>query len=714
MKNETTSAEDRKKSVPVPTEPRDRYLNRELGLLQFQYRVLEEAEDPANPLLERVRFLAILGSNLDEFFMVRVGGLIMQKRAGVPDLSIDGRDAADQLVAIRKVVVDLMDRARRHWHENLKPALAAAGIHILDYADLGAKQERQVETYFKKSIYPVLTPQAVDVGHPFPHISNLSFNLAVVVRDPDGDEKFARIKLPAVLPQLVPIKRSSGGERRDGTVPRNHYFVWLDQVVAHYLGELFPGMEVVSAHRFRVTRNADVDIQSLEAVDLQQTIAENILTRRFSPVIGLALEKGIPGDIRSLLVDNLLVNHNDIYEQDGPLALSGLMQLYDIERYDLKFDPAPPVVPTLLKPDNLETDIFGAIRQGDILLHHPYESFDPVIDLLKAASRDPDVLAIKQTLYRVGSRSPVVNYLLEARREHRKQVTVLVELKARFDEESNIGWAKMLEQEGVHVVYGFLGMKTHAKMLMIVRREGHDLRRYLHLGTGNYNHITARQYEDLGLLTCDEDLADDVTDVFNYLTGYSNIRDFRRLLVAPINLRRRFHALLAREIDHVRAGRGGHVIFKCNSLVDPDLIDLMYEASSAGVRIELIVRGLCALRPGIPGLSENITVRSILGRYLEHSRIFWFANGGREEMYIGSADLMTRNLRHRVETLTPVLDERILARLRDEVLWASRNDNLQTRVMDSDGEYARLEPAEGQKGLASQAWLYRQRCRATS
>ena len=697
------------------TEPHERYFNRELGLLQFQYRVLEEAMDPTNPLLERVKFLAILGSNLDEFFMVRVGGLVMQKRAGVLDLSIDGQGAAEQLVAIRKVTSDLMERARAHWDNELKSELAASGIHVLDYSELNEKQERQAAAFFKETVFPVLTPQAVDSSHPFPHISNLSHNLAVVIRDEDdGIERFARIKLPSVLPQLVPIKRSSGGERKDGTVPHNHYFVWLDQVIAHHLGELFPGLTVMRAFTFRVTRNADLPLHETENADLQEEVVENILVRRFSPVICLALEKDFPADTRQVLVDNLSVNRNDIYEVTSPLAMSGLMQLYDIVRHDLKFDPAPPVQPEALRSEHMEGDIFAAIRERDILLHHPYESFDPVIELLKSACRDPEVLAIKQTLYRVGSRSPVVQYLLEARREHRKQVTVLVELKARFDEESNIGWAKKLEREGVHVVYGFKGMKTHAKILLVIRREGQQLRRYLHLGTGNYNHITARHYEDIGLLTCDDDLGADATDIFNFLTGYSKVSEFRRMLVAPINLRQKFSKLLKREIKHAQAGRQGHVIFKCNSMVDRKLIDLMYKASSAGVKVDLIIRGLCSLRPGVSGLSDNITVRSILGRYLEHSRLYYFANGGDEEIYLGSADLMKRNLDHRIETLFPVLDRRIAQRLKDEVLWAAMADNVKARLMDGAGKYRMAEVSAGDQPLACQEWLYQRRSGGTS
>ncbi|MFH2053133.1 MAG: polyphosphate kinase 1 [bacterium] len=670
-----------------------RYVNRELGLLRFQYRVLEEAMDPRNPLLERVKFLSIVGSNLDEFFMVRLGGLVMQQRAGIVDLSIDGKSPADQLAAIRPVAEDLMLKASAHWRQVLKPALGEAGIQVLDHQELNEKQLKQVESYFLKSIFPVLTPQAFDPGHPFPHISNLSLNLAVMIRDAEGEEHFARIKVPSILPRLVPLKRSSGGQRKDGTVPYNHWFVWLEQVIAAHLGHLFPGNEILQAYPFHVTRNADIALQELEASDLLETMAENIHTRRFSPVIRLAVEQGLSKEGRKVLVQNLDVNRNDIYDLPSPLALGHLMQLYDVDRYDLKDKPTKPRIPTVLRPEAPDTDIFDAIRAGDILLHHPYESFDPVIDFLKTAVRDPDVLAIKQTLYRVGPQSPVVKYLLEARREHRKQVTVLVELKARFDEESNIGWAKMLEREGVHVIYGMLGLKTHAKTLLVVRREGKDLRRYLHLGTGNYNHTTARVYEDIGMFTCDEDLGADLTDLFNYLTGYSGIRSFRKLLVAPLNMRERLQELISREMDHAREGREARLVFKCNSLVDRRLIDQLYEASEAGVQIDLIIRGLCSLRPGVPGLSRNIRVRSIVGRFLEHSRVYYFHNGGQGEVFLGSADLMTRNIDHRVETLFPVRAEPLVQRLRDQVLQTYLDDNTRAWTMRPDDGYDRVKAA---------------------
>ena len=688
------------------------YINRELSLLQFQRRVLDEAMDPRNPLLERVKFLAIVGSNLDEMFMVRVGGLIMQKRAGIVDFSIDGQTPAEQLAAIRKVASTVMRQARTHWHEELRPALIEAGIHVLDHDELTNKQRKQVESFFHQAIFPVLTPQAFDPGHPFPHISNLSLNLAVRIRDPRGEEHFARVKVPSILPRMVPLKRSSGGERKDGTVPRNHYFVWLEQVIAAHLDALFPGMTILSAHPFRVTRNADIEVQELEASDLLESMTASVLQRRFGPVIRLAMNRDLPESSRQILVDKLRVHPNDVYTLDSPLGLRDLMQLHDIDRHDLKEKSFAPATPKILRADQREGSIFDAIRTGDILLHHPYESFDPVIDFLKTAARDPDVLAIKQILYRVGQNSPVVKYLLEARREHRKQVTVLVELKARFDEESNIGWAKKLEREGVHVIYGVLGLKTHAKILLVVRKEGADLRSYVHLGTGNYNHVTARLYEDLGMFTCDEDIAADATDMFNYLTGYSNIQGFRKLLVAPLNLRARLHELIQREITHQREGRQGRLIFKCNSLVDRRLINMLYIASQTGVQIDLLVRSICSLVPGVPDLSENIRVRSIVGRFLEHSRIYYFGNAGQEEIYLGSADLMTRNLDRRIETLFPVRAPDMIRRLRDEALQVGLDDNLKARIMQPDGEYRREQRKAGADGLASQQWLVNNRERS--
>ncbi|WP_322509311.1 polyphosphate kinase 1 [Anaerolinea sp.] len=681
----------------------DLYLNRELSLLEFQFRVLDEARDPTNPLLERVKFLAIVGSNLEEFFMVRVGGLKMQKETGVFELPPDGLTPSQQLAEIRKVAQKLMEKAETVWREELLPALKENGIYVLDYHELTPKQRENVNAYFHEIIYPVLTPLAYDPGHPFPHISNLSLNLAVMVRGKNNVKRFARIKVPPSLPQLVPIKRSSGSTRKDGTSPKKHYFVWIDQVIQANLAHLFPGMEVLESHTFHVTRNSDMEIQELEALDLLDLIEESVRKRRFGAVTRLMIHPNMSPEIRKILIENLKVEPSEIYELNGPLVLSNLFELPRIDRYDLKDKPFFPAIPEALKKEPLEDEnLFHAIRQKDILLHHPYDSFNPVIDFLRAASRDPHVLAIKQTLYRVGKDSPVVHALLEAQRDYGKQVAVLVELKARFDEESNIGWAKILEQEGVHVIYGLLGLKTHSKVALVVRREGNHIRRYIHLSTGNYNHITANIYEDIGMFTCDEEIGADATDLFNYLTGYASRDTYRKLLVAPINLRQRFEALIRQEIAHQKSGKQGYLLFKMNALVDKPMIRLLYEASQAGVKIDLIVRGICCLRPGIPGISENITVRSIVGRFLEHSRIYYFHNAGEEIIYMGSADLMPRNLNQRVEVLFPVEDPQMIRTIRDEILETYLKDNVKARIMQPDGSYKRLKPQPGEPIINAQ------------
>ena len=687
--------------LPVDLDDPQWYLNRELSQLEFFRRVLEEAKDESIPLLERVKFLAIVGSNLDEFFMVRVAGLKQQIAAGVVELSIDGLTPAEQLAAIRKAVSKLLAEARDCYQDELMPTLAEAGIHILGYADLDHRQKAYVKKYFAQVVFPVLTPLAFDPGRPFPHISNLSLNLAVLIRDPAGKERFARVKVPGTLPRLVPLRRSSGGVRKDGIAPRSHYFVWLEQVIAAHLGALFPGMEILAAHPFRVVRDADILIQELEAYDLLETMEESVRRRRFGSVVQLAVNKSTPVDIRDILRENLEVERRDIYTIDGPLGLSDLMGLTQIDRYDLKDPPFVPATPASLNHDH-DHDMFAAIRHDDIILHHPYDSFAPVVAFLQSAARDPDVLAIKQTLYRVGRNSPVVEALLEAA-TNGKQVAVLVELKARFDEESNIGWAKRLEAEGVHVIYGLLGLKTHSKIALVVRKEGDGVRRYVHLATGNYNGITAQVYTDLGVFTCDEDIGADATDLFNYLTGYSAKHDYRKLLVAPINLRARLESLIRREIEHQRQGGRGHLIFKVNAIVDRPMIKLLYQASQAGVQVDLLVRGICCLRPGVDGLSENIRVTSIVGRFLEHSRIYYFRNGGQEDIYLGSADLMTRNLDYRVEVLFPVEDERLIRHLRDEVLATYLADNVKARWLHADGNYAPRQPAPGEVLISSQA-----------
>jgi polyphosphate kinase len=701
---ENVKTEEKAQTAPIDIQDPANYINRELALLEFQRRVLEEAQDDSNPLLERVKFLAIVGSNLDEFYMVRVAGIRKQIDAGVIDTPPDGLNPAEQLVEIRKSAWKIMTEARECLKYDLLPALDKNGIHVMDYRTLNKRQKNVVDEYFKEVIFPVLTPLALDPGHPFPHISNLSLNLAVLLEDEIGRQHFARIKVPGTLPRLLPIKRSSGSVRQDGTVPYHHYFVWLEQVMATNLDKLFPGMKILEAHPFRVTRDADTVIQELEASDLLETTEESVRKRRFGSVVRVSINDTMPVHIRNILTENLQFDPKDVYTMEGPLGLSGLMALHAIDRRDLKDPPFKAVIPVRLKDYQQDGNLFNIMRREDILIHHPYDSFNPVVDFLRLAARDPDVLAIKQTLYRVGRNSPVVDALLEAR-ENGKQVAVLVELKARFDEESNINWARKLEREGVHVIYGLLGLKTHSKIALVVRKEGEHIRRYMHLATGNYNAITAQLYEDIGMFTCDEDIGADATDLFNYLTGYSTKQDYRKLLVAPVNLRSGMAALIQREIEHHRKGRPAHLIFKMNALVDPLIIQSLYQASQAGLKIDLIVRGICCLRPGVPGLSENIRVISVVGRFLEHSRVYYFHNGGHEQIYLGSADLMPRNINRRVEVLFPVREMRLIRYLRDDVLETYLNDNIKARLMNSDGTYKRMSVKGNTPRLNSQLWL---------
>lgn len=711
---EPANGKKRKKPVPaaqIPTldlrQP-SLYINRELSLLAFQRRVLEEAEDRRNPLLERVKFLAIVGSNLNEFFMVRVAGLMSQMDAGVTDAGPDGLQPRAQLIAIRREMKRLMADAYASYG-GLRSELAEAGIRILDYSSLNEVQSRVAHKYFSELAFPVLTPLALDPGRPFPHISNLSLNLAAMIRDSSGNEHFARIKVPDSLPPLVPVNRAAAPKQRRGRSQSHLEFVWLEQVIAAHLGALFPGMEILGAYPFHVTRDADMAIQELEAEDLLESIEEGVRQRRFGDVVRVMVGDEMPPHILEILMNNLEVDPSSVYRLSGPLSLSRLMHLYSIDRPDLKDGTFVPSVPSVLTQAGPEEDLFAIIRHQDILLHHPYESFQPVIDFLSKAAHDSSVLALKACLYRTGRNSPIVRALLEASEEE-KQVATLVELKARFDEESNIEWAKALEAEGVHVVYGLIGLKIHCKVAMVVRREGERIARYVHLSTGNYNAVTAHLYTDLGMFTASEEVAEDVTHLFNYLTGYSAKADYKRLLVSPVNLRSRMEAMIHREIEHQEQGRGGHLIFKTNALTDPEMIELLYRASQAGVRIQLLVRGMCSLRPGVPGISENIEVTSVVGRFLEHSRIYYFRNGGTEEIYLGSADLMPRNLDHRVEIIFPVAGERIMARLRDEILPGYLRDTAKARQMLTDGAYVRKSPQNGKPGFNCQAaWIPKRR-----
>ncbi|HVZ17274.1 MAG TPA: polyphosphate kinase 1 [Terriglobales bacterium] len=679
------------------------YVNRELSLLAFQRRVLEEAQDETNPLLERVKFLSIVGSNLDEFFMVRVAGLKRQVEAGSTEVGPDGMSPADQLEAIRTEVTALMTNAARCFRRQLAPALEEAGIYIRTFGSLSEAQQNRARKYFESSVFPVLTPLAFDPGRPFPHISNLSVNLAVIIRDSNGDQHFARVKVPEGLPQLIRVDapQTIATARRKA---QRQTFIWLEDLVCANLDALFPGMRVLEAHPFHVTRDADIEIQELEAGDLLETTEEGLRQRRFGDVVRLQVDLEMPPSMLRILINNLEVTRADVYRMRGPLRLSRMMSLANLDRADLK-DPAfVPSVPKALDFDPEEESIFTAIRRRDVLLHHPFNSFQPVIDFLNKAAEDDDVLTIKMTLYRVGRNSPVVKALLEAM-ENEKQVASVVELKARFDEGSNIEWAKALERQGVHVVYGLVGLKVHSKIALVIRKEGDQIRRYVHLGTGNYNPVTAHLYTDIGLFTTDDDIGADATDLFNYLTGYSAKNDFRKLLVAPINMRQRFLELIEREIEHHRRNGGGHMILKMNALVDAEMIRTLYRASMAGVKVDLLVRGICCLRPGIAGISENIRVISIVGRFLEHSRIYYFRNGEEEQIYVGSADLMPRNLNRRVEVIFPIEEARVIRFLKEEVLDLYLQDNVKAREMRPDGSYFRRPLARGEARINVQEVL---------
>lgn len=679
------------------------YINRELSLLAFQRRVLEEAEDERNPLLERAKFLAILGSNLDEFFMVRVAGLAAQMESGTIEAGPDGLSPRAQLIAIRREVKRMLKEARKCL-DIFMAELAAQDIVVLDYAELNESQLRRATKYFQETVFPVLTPLAFDPGRPFPHISNLSLNLAVTIRDHAGKEKFARLKVPDSIAQLVPLLPAPKGKGKRDAKPRRIELVWLEQVIAANLPALFPGMEIVQAHPFHVTRDADIAIKELEAEDLLETIEEGVRQRKFGSVIRLVVTPDMPASMLTILMNNLEIGPAEVYRHPRPLSMKRLMSLYNLDRPDLKDAPFVPATPPELARIPEDEDMFSVIRRGDIWLHHPFDSFQPVVEFLRQAARDPGVLAIKICLYRTGRNSPIVETLLEAIEEN-KQVAALVELKARFDEESNIEWAKALERAGVHVVYGLIGLKIHSKVALVVRREQDRIARYVHISTGNYNAVTAHLYTDMGLLTADEEIADDVSNLFNYVTGYSYKSDYKKLLVSPVNSRQRILALIEREMAHAKAGREAKLIFKMNALVDPKMIRELYRASRAGVTIQLLVRGTCCLRPGVPGVSDHIRVYSVVGRFLEHSRVYYFLNGGEEELYMGSADLMTRNIDHRVEVITPIEDPKIVQHVCDDVLSIYLADTVKTREMTASGIYVRKKPLPGKKPVNAQEWL---------
>ncbi len=683
------------------------YINRELSWLEFNRRVLEEAQDETHPLLERVKFLAIFSNNLDEFFMIRVSGLREQLESGILETSPDGMTPAEQLAAIRRSLEPMLAEHRHTWQEDLLPKLHAEGIHILPYHQLKKKQRRLLRQYFHEEIFPTLTPLAFDPGHPFPHISNLSLNLAVVVDDPERGERFARVKVPGVFPRLLRVPSEERADIFEGLPSQDvqaNNFVWIEEVIEHNLGELFPGLQVKAAYPFRVTRDADIEIEEDEAADLLAAIEQGVESRFFGKVVRLEVDRAMPKRIRDILVENLGLQPYQVYALEGPVGMADLMALMVVDRPDLKDKPFTPSVPPALTTGE---SIFSVIRRQDLLLYLPYDSFTPILDLLEAAAKDPKVLAIKQTLYRVGKNAPVVKTLMKAR-ENGKQVAALVELKARFDEENNIVWAKALERAGVHVVYGLIGLKTHAKLLMIVRRENDRIRRYLHMSTGNYNAVTAKIYTDIGYFTVDPDLGADVTDLFNALTGYSRKDTYRKLLVAPGRMREEICQRIQREIDHHREHGDGHIIMKMNQLVDKTCIQALYRASQAGVRVDLQVRGICCLRPGLKGISETIRVTSIVGRFLEHARIYYFHNHGQEEILVGSADLMPRNLDRRVEQLFPVEDPFLKNALK-KILDIHLQDNVKAREMQPDGTYRRVHPKPGEPLLNAQAWMLEHR-----
>jgi len=684
------------------------YINRELSFLRFNWRVLEEALDERHPLLERVKFLAIFASNLDEFFMIRVSGLRRQLAAEVLETPPDGMTPAEQLAAIRQELLPLLARHSECWHEDLLPKLKQAGIQVLRYDELKRKQRKLLRRHFEREIFPALTPLAFDPGHPFPHISNLSINLAVVIDDPQHGERFARLKVPGMFPRLLRIPSEEKAEDYEslGLVEEvSTNFVWLEEVVAANLDPLFPGLEVVAAYPFRVTRDADPEIEEDEASDLLLAIEESVRMRHFGSAVRLEVETAMPERIRDILVSNQGLAPYQVYTKDAPIGMADLMELTDINRPDLKDHP---FLPAVSAPLTTEESIFSVIKRQDIMLYHPYDSFSPVVDFLHEAARDPDVLAIKQTLYRVGPNSPVVATLMKAR-ENGKQVAVLVELKARFDEENNIVWARALERAGVHVAYGLVGLKTHCKLLMVVRREQDGITRYVHMSTGNYNNVTARLYTDIGFFTSDPGIGADVSDLFNALTGYSLKQKYRKLLVAPGMMRQQILDRIEREIEQHQKHGDGYLAFKVNHLVDKKCIQALYRASQAGVKVNLQVRGICCLRPGVPGISENITVTSVVGRFLEHPRIYYFRNDGHEEMLLGSADLMPRNLDRRVEQLFPVEDPDLRESLYEHVLCVHLRDNMQARCLLPDGSYERVFPQESEPELNSQLWMVEHR-----
>ena len=672
--------------------------NRDLSQLEFFKRVLEEATDESVPLLERLKFLAVFNSNLDEFFMVRVSGLKEMLDITGFQQSPGELEPAQQLKMIRERVLPMVNDQVNCLRNSVLPGLAEQGIEIVEYDSLPEREKKVLNHYFMKNVFRVLTPLAVDPAHPFPHIANLSLNIALTVEvDAKISEpvtlgslpRFVRIKVPPVVPRLVPV--GDTGQK----------FVLLEELIDANLHLVFPSMRLSKSYLFRVTRDADVEIRDDQAADLLDRIKESLRERRFGNAVRLEVSDMMPQLMVQYLTDALGVQSEDVYVMGGILGVGDLMQLYSLDRPDLRDKPIRMTVPA---PLSQKRRMFDAIKKQDILLHHPYTSYTTVTEFIENAAKDPRVLAIKICLYRTGKNSPIPEALIEAS-EQGKQVTAIVEIKARFDEENNIEWASRLVEAGVHVVYGLVKLKTHSKVALVIRREDQGLQTYVHIATGNYNPTTSKVYTDLGLLTANAEIGDDATDLFNYMTGFSRPREYTHLMVAPVNLRQRMLDLIAREIDHAQAGRPARITAKVNRLTDLEIIDALYRASQAGVPIDLIVRGSCMLRPGVPGLSETVHVRSIVGQFLEHSRIFYFANGGEEDVYIGSADWMSRNLDRRVEVVTPILDVNLKRYLKDSVLGAYLKDNTKARILNSDGFYERVPMAPGEPPFNSQLYF---------
>ncbi len=680
------------------------FFNRDINWIAFNAKVLQEALEPKVPLLEQLKFLSIFYNNLDEFFMVRVANLMRQYIGNVPNTAADKIPPGRQLAEIRRQTLRLTAIAYEHWQKKLSRQLKERGVRIIRYVDLTKKQQKFLDDYFMDEIYPILTPQAIDPSHPLPIIANLSRNFIVQLRDKHGMARYARIKVPDNVPRFLFTPRTKDAKTYAAlgfsVNVRDHDIIFAGDLIKHHLSTLFSGHEIVAIGSFRITRNTDIEIEEDEAHDLLEAIRDLVDQRRFGDVVRLEVSEDTPVDLRRFLMEHLEVRPFQVYRIKGPMAFSEMMELYGLDKPSLKDEPFTPYVHPMFRDDN-ESHIFEKIAQKDILLYHPYDSFLPVQEFIYRASIDPNVIAIKQTLYRAGNSSPIVDALINARRLG-KQVTAVVELKARFDEERNITWAEEMEKAGVHVVYGMPGMKIHAKLCLVVRREATGMRRYAHLGTGNYNPSTAKIYTDLSLFTAHPEICADVSDLFNTMTGYAEKDDYRQLLVSPVTLRKKIiHAIEAEMHRHQKHG-DGKIYIKCNQVADTECIQALYKASRAGVQIRMQVRGVCCLRPGIPEISENIEVTSLVGRYLEHPRIFYFHNGGNVRMYMGSADLMPRNLDRRIETLVPILDPDLQKTLLEEILLTHLDDTAKAYILEESGNYIRHKIPRGSQSFNAQ------------